>query len=302
MNFRSLGLASLAILAFAGNSLLTRAALSQHLIGPGAFTAVRVAAGALILAALVTLKGGRLIPRRTDIPGILALLGYMVAFSVSYQGLGAATGALILFATVQLTMAGVSLCQGHALRRVESLGLTMALAGLLYLLSPGLRAPPWGSALAMAIAGVSWGVYTLLGRGAEDPIGATARNFIGCLPLAVLLPLGEAGLPLSPAGAALAIVSGAITSGLGYAVWYAALPRLPLASAVAAQLLTPAVAAAGAAIWLGEPLSGRLLVASAAILAGVGLTLWSRSGSTGDRSSAPKIAAPQPKRSPVDRA
>jgi len=267
---------ALAILAFAGNSLLTRAALAEGAIGAGAFAAIRILAGAVTLAALVQFDVRRLRPSRRDVPGVLSLLAYMAFFTWAYRELGAAAGALILFAMVQLTMAGVSIVQARPPSAWESLGLAIAFAGLAWLLAPGLAAPPLAPALLMACAGVAWGFYTLLGRGAADPVAVTARNFLGCAPLGLLLPLGDAGPSLSPLGVGLAVAAGALTSGLGYALWYAALPRLSVPTAGAAQLLAPAVAAAGATVWLGEPLSARLLGASVAILAGVGVTILAR--------------------------
>lgn len=270
---RTAALTAIAIVAFAGNSLLTRAALAEGLIGAGAFAAIRIAAGALMLSVLLRLDWRRLRPGWADWPGILALFAYMAAFTLAYRGLGAATGALILFAMVQLTMAGIAVAQGKPPSGQEGLGLAIALAGLAWLLAPGLSAPPLLPALLMAAAGMAWGAYTLLGRGAKDPTAVTARNFLGCLPLGLLLPLGDGGAAWTPAGVGLALAAGGLTSGVGYAIWYAALPRLSVATAGVSQLLVPAVAAAGAALWLGEPVTPRLLLASLAILTGVGLTI-----------------------------
>lgn len=218
----------------------------------------------------------RLAPGPASLPGVLALAAYMAGFTLAYRDIGAAAGALILFAMVQLTMAGIAAARGQPPTLREGLGLALALGGLAWLLAPGLQAPPLLPALLMAEAGAAWGVYTLLGRGAGDPTAVTARNFLGALPLGLLLPLADPPGPLAPAGVGLAVAAGALTSGLGYALWYAALPRLSVATAGVLQLLVPALAAAGAALWLGEPLSPRLLGASALILIGVGSTILAR--------------------------
>lgn len=276
---RLLALTLFAMLAFAGNSVLTRAALADGSGGAGAFAVVRIVSGALVLGALSASGGHAWRPTWRDLGPILALLGYVLGFSLAYRGLGAAVGALILFGCVQLTMAGVSTLRGVRPTALELAGLTIAFTGLAYLLAPGLAAPPLRPAVLMAGAGAAWGLYTLFGRSFGDPLVATTRNFIGCAPLVLLGPLLEGGWSLSAPQWALAIASGAITSGLGYAAWYAALPRLSVATAGAAQLTVPAIAALGGALWLGERLSPRLLLASALILAGVGCTLYARTRS-----------------------
>lgn len=248
----------LAILAFAGNSLLTRASLAQLLIGAGAFAALRLGAGAALLGTLTLARGGSIRPTRAELPGIIALAVYMGGFTFAYLELGAGTGALILFAVVQLTMLVASL---------------LALGGLVWLLASDLGQSALLPALSMTLAAVGWGVYTLIGRGAKDPLAQTSRNFIGAAPVGLALWALSPSAPMTTTGALLAITAGAITSGLGYAIWYAALPRLSRISAGVAQLMVPPVTAIIAALWLGEALTFKLVSATALILAGVALSI-----------------------------
>ena len=267
-------LVALAVLAFAGNSLLTRQALAGGAIGPGPFVGLRLVSGALLLALLLARRPAEILPRRADLPGIGALLLYALAFTWAYLGLGASTGALILFSSVQLTLVLLAHLRGTRLSGREAAGMVLALAGLALLLAPGLTAPPLGGALLMALAGMGWGLYTLLGRGTADPLALTARNFVGAAPvglLLLLLGLARSG-PLQLEGVLLAIASGALASGIGYALWYAVLPRLSVAMAGSAQLLVPLVTAAGGVLWLGEPLTLRFAFVCLLILCGVWLT------------------------------
>jgi drug/metabolite transporter (DMT)-like permease len=265
-----------AILAFAGNSLLTRAGLAAGLIGAASFAAIRLAAGAGLLAALAAWRGGRVRPGRADAKGIAALAVYMLGFTFAYVELPAATGALILFASVQLTIVAASLLAGPKPSPLEALGGLLALCGLAWLLFDDLRTPQAVPALLMVLAGAAWGVYTLVGRGATDALAMTARNFVGAAPVGIaawwLAPAG----PIEPAGVLFAVLSGAVTSGLGYAIWYAALPQLSRMTAGVAMLLVPPVTAAVAAIGLGEPITARLVVSSVLVLGGVLLTIVGR--------------------------
>lgn len=269
----TLVLASLAIAAFAGNSLLARAALGDGAIGAGAFSAIRLASGALILLPVI---GRR--PTLRDIPGALALAVYVAGFSFAYLSIGAGTGALILFASVQATILLVGYAGGDALSRSGWAGLGLAMTGLVVLLAPGGAAFDPMAALLMAIAGTAWGAYTLIGRGAGDATGRTARSFLLAAPLMVPLLWWDAGTgawPVIPSreGAMLAAVSGVLTSGLGYVVWYKVIPRLGLAAIASVQLATPLVAALGGVVLLSEPLGWRLLAGGAFILGGIVLTL-----------------------------
>jgi drug/metabolite transporter (DMT)-like permease len=261
------------MLAFASNSLLCRVALTATTIDAASFTAIRLASGALILVGILRLRG--LSPTVGGSWPMAAMLSaYAVFFSFAYRDLTAATGALLLFGGVQLTMMGWGLWQGERLRGAKLLGVVVAVAGLIGLLLPGLAAPPPYAATLMLLAGAAWGVYSLLGRGAGDPIAATGGNFLRSVPFAALLMLAAAAREsVDYEGALYAVLSGAVTSGLGYVLWYAALPALRATTAATIQLSVPAIAALGGAMLLAEPITPRLLLASAAILGGIALTI-----------------------------
>lgn len=265
----------LALLAFAGNSLLCRAALAGGHADAASFTALRLAAGALVLWCVWRPGRTRAWPPG-DLAGALALFAYAIAFSLAYLSLGAATGALVLFAAVQASVLGGSHWSGTRWRPRELGGLALAFGGLAYLLWPGLEAPPPLAAATMALAGLAWGVYTLRGRGGGDPLGTTAGNFLRALPFAALA-LGLAALlgplALDGRGALLALASGALTSGLGYVVWYAVLPRLSAPVAGSVQLAVPPLTALLAMGGLDEAPGTRWLLASLAILGGIAWTL-----------------------------
>lgn len=268
---RAFVLTLLAMVAFAANSLLCRMALRTTGIDPGTFTAIRLLAGAVTLVVLVLLQGRR--PTGTW-RSALALFGYAAAFSFAYVRLPAGTGALLLFGAVQVTMHAYGLWSGERLAGMQVAGLVVATAGLVGLLLPGLAAPPLGSACLMLAAGIAWGVYSLRGKGGGDPTAATAGNFARSIPLALLLVLVAARpIGLDRAGAGYAIASGAMASGVGYAVWYAVLPSLRATTAATVQLSVPVIAALGAAALLAEPITLRLVVASIAVLGGVALAL-----------------------------
>jgi drug/metabolite transporter (DMT)-like permease len=266
---RLVGLVVLALVGFAANSLLCRAALGAHVIDAASFTAIRIASGALVL--LVLARG----QRAGNWLSAAALFGYAAAFSFAYLRLVTATGALILFATVQATMISVGVARGERPRLVEWLGFAVAIAGLVVLVLPGLEAPdPIGAAL-MAVAGVSWGVYSLRGHGVTRPLAVTADNFLRAVPMAALLLLAIpfTGGHVEPHGVGLAVASGAIASGIGYALWYAALPQLAAVRAAIVQLSVPVLAAAGGAIALQEVVTVRLAIATALIIGGIALAL-----------------------------
>jgi drug/metabolite transporter (DMT)-like permease len=269
MSPRLLVLAGLAIFAFAGNSLLARAAIGEQLIGAGAFSVVRLVAGAVVLLPVI----GRL-PRRADIAPAIALLVYVAAFSFAYQALSAATGALILFASVQATVLLGGVSSGGSIGRIAIAGLSLAMAGVVWLMLPAVNTPALLPALVMALAGIGWGLYTLAGRKSDDASGQTARNFliaaILSLPLAALDVHGPAAQPI---GLALATCAGAITSGLGYVIWYRVAPQLGLATVASVQLATPLAAAAGAAVFLAEPIGWRFVLAASAVLVGIAMTM-----------------------------
>lgn len=265
------GLTLLTLVAFAGNSLLTRAALVDPANDALSFTAVRLISGALCLLVVAILTSRSVRVSVKDVPAVLALFVYAVGFSLAYNRMGAATGALVLFAMVQATMLVVGLWRGMRLPVAGMVGVALAMAGLVWLLLPGLSAPPVGAAALMAVAGIAWGVYSLLGQGSRDPIGRTARNFIGTVPLALVL-LWIATPALSSSGWVLALASGVLTSALGYVLWYRVLPELPAPVAASAQLAVPVIAAFGGVLFLGEAITVRLALASILILAGIALT------------------------------
>lgn len=269
-------LTAVAMLAFAANSVLARLALTAPGGDPLVFTGIRIASGALTLGLLLGLRAGPAAFR--PLPGTwraaAALFGYALLFSLAYTRLGAGNGALILFASVQIGIFARAIFQGDRPAPLEWIGLAVALAGLVYLVLPGLVAPdPLGSFM-MVGAGLCWAAYTLLGRGSKTPLVDTAGNFLRGLPLAILTAIAGAmatGLAINPV--IYAIASGAIASGLGYAIWYTVLPLLSRARAGIVQLTVPIIAAIGGVLLLAEPFTPRLALATVAILGGVFIAL-----------------------------
>jgi drug/metabolite transporter (DMT)-like permease len=273
-------LTAVAMLAFAANSLLCRLALQRGEIDPVSFAGVRLVSGAIMLAVIVRFRSGRRAPGHADWLAAAMLFAYVAFFSFAYLTLSAGTGALILFGAVQLTMFSVGLRSGEKFGPLAWLGLALAVAGLVYLVSPGIAAPPLVGAALMAIAGVAWGVYSLRGRGVADPLAATAGNFARAAPLALLMSaffIINARAYANEAGVALAIASGALTSGIGYVIWYAALSKLTAMRAATVQLSVPLIAAFGGVAFLSEAITPRLAAASATILGGIALVLTSKS-------------------------
>lgn len=264
---------ALAMAAFAANSLLCRIALSQTSTDPATFTIIRLLAGAATLSLIVLLRKGRLRDAGTW-QGALSLLTYAVAFSFAYVNLPTGTGALLLFGSVQATMIITGLYQGERLRIIQWTGLLTAFGGLIILVAPGIHAPNPFSALLMTIAGMAWGVYSLLGRKQGDPLNATAGNFLKAAPLSLLfLPLASA---IDSQGAFFAILSGSVSSGVGYAIWYSILPSLKATQAASVQLTVPVIASTAAIFILGEHVTFNLVIASAAILGGIALVISGR--------------------------
>ncbi len=266
-------LTTLSLLAFAGNSLLCRAALRETAIDPASFTSIRLLAGAITLWLLLRLRAGT--PRGGgDWGSAIALFVYAAGFSFAYVGLGAATGALLLFGAVQVTMIGRGLWNGERMHGWQLPGLLLAAAGLIALLLPGLSAPPLGSALLMVLAGLSWGIYSLRGRGSADATRATAGNFMRALPLSLVLSVVAIDqFAVDVAGIAFALASGAITSGLGYMIWYTVLPMLRATQAATVQLSVPVLTALAGIALLDESMNLRLLLASIAVLGGIALVM-----------------------------
>ena len=271
-------LVSLTMVAFAANSVLNRVGVATFGMDPLAFAVIRTGAGAVMLAALVVLRGrgGFQFSRRT-LAGAAALAVYMIGFSWSYLTLDAGLGALILFGVLQVVMFGWAVVEGQAVPPLKWIGGSVAMIGLVVLLWPtGEAAPPVAGALAMLCAGVAWAIYTLLGRGAPDALGGTARNFMLCLPIvAVLLIPADLGT-LTPAGVLVAVLAGAVTSGLGYALWYRCLAQLATVTASLAQLTVPVIAVIGGVLFLGEVLTLRLVVAGTLVLGGIAVSLLRR--------------------------
>src|SRR5437667_5563730 len=258
--------------AFAGNSLFCRLALQNAGIDAATFTFTRSVAGALALWLVVRVRKEG--PKAGSWLSAFALFAYAAAFSFAYLSLSAGTGALLLFGAVQATMIIWGLGQGERLRTRQWLGLALAVAGLVALLSPGLSAPPINGALLMLCAGIAWGFYSLRGKGAGDPVTTTAGNFLRAVVFVSLLSI--ALLPwarLDRAGVAYAVLSGAIASGGGYVIWYSALPGLKAASGATVQLSVPVLAAAGGILFLGESITVRFLLASIAVLGGIALVV-----------------------------
>ncbi|WP_432729553.1 DMT family transporter [Variovorax sp. W6] len=286
---RTILLTAVAMLAFAANSLLCRLALQRKGIDPASFGSVRLVAGALMLGLIVRFRAqapaSSALSARADWLAAVMLFGYVAFFSFAYLSLPAGTGALILFGAVQLTMFGVGLRSGsERFGALAWLGFAMAAGGLVYLVSPGIAAPPLLGAVLMAVAGVAWGVYSLRGRGVADPLAATARNFTRAVPLALALSLVfVASAHADATGLVLAVASGALTSGLGYVVWYAALGRLGAMRAATVQLSVPLLAAFGGVLFLSEAITPRLAAASVAILGGIALVLSQKSRSVARR-------------------
>lgn len=272
-------LAVVALLAFAGNSILCRLALGAAAIDPASYTTVRLVSGALTLWLIVRFRGGSRAAsglRRSWMAGALLFL-YAITFAYAYLSLSAGTGALILFASVQLTMLAIAMRSGEKPLLLEWGGWVAAMSGLVYLVLPGIAAPSLAGSTLMMAAGIAWGVYSLLGRGIANPVQATADNFLNSVPLILLVALAQwPQLGATPIGLTWALLSGSVTSGLGYVAWYAALPRLSATRAATVQLAVPVIAAAGGVALLAEPVTFQMLAAATLILGGIGLSLLAR--------------------------
>ena len=266
------------MIAFASNSLLCRAALKQTSIDAASFTFVRVFSGAVVLWLVTNLR--RMIRTTRDVGvggnwiSALALFLYAAGFSFAYVDVAAGTGALLLFGAVQATMILWGLHKGERLRAIQIVGLVVAMTGLVVLLFPGLSAPPLFGSILMLGAGVAWGIYSLRGKRERNPVTATTGNFVRAVPFAAAVSIiFLRWLDLDIAGVIYAIISGAITSGLGYVIWYCVLPSLKAASAATVQLSVPVLAATGGILLLGEPITLRYVFASIAVLGGIALVV-----------------------------
>jgi drug/metabolite transporter (DMT)-like permease len=263
----------LAMIAFASNSLLCRAALRDTSIDPGSFTFVRILSGAIALWLILTPRRSTL-SREGNWISAFALFGYAAAFSFAYVDLSAGTGALLLFGAVQATMILWGLRKGERLDAIQIVGLAAALIGLVLLVLPGISAPPFISSVLMLGAGVAWGIYSLRGKNAADAIAATTGNFLRAVPFAAFVSLIMLSkVHLDSLGIVYAVISGAITSGIGYVIWYTALPNLKAVSAATVQLSVPVLAATGGILFLNEPITSRYFIASVAVLGGILLVI-----------------------------
>jgi drug/metabolite transporter (DMT)-like permease len=271
-----------ALIGFSANSLLTRAALGAGRIDPASFTAIRLITGALTLAVLArarTIHAGASIDptsARGSWRSAIVLAAYAILFTLAYNRIGAAVGALVLFGSVQVTMIGAGLARGERPARIDWAGLALAVAGLLTLTLRGVESPDLAGTALMALAGAAWGTYSLAGRGSRDPLGVTAGNFVRAAPfgLLFLFAASTGRWHLSSSGIWLAAASGSIASGVGYTLWYAALPSLAAWRASVVQLIVPVLTALAAAALLHEALTTRLLIATTLVAGGVGLTSW----------------------------
>ncbi|MGJ8655323.1 MAG: DMT family transporter [Akkermansiaceae bacterium] len=288
-------LTTLAMTAFAGNSLLCRLALDQNQnqdqagMDPASFTTIRLLSGALILWIIVHFKNSS---NKTagNWLSALALFAYAACFSFAYVNLSTAMGALLLFGAVQATMIGHGIYSGERLRTQQITGLILALAGLTTLLWPGLSAPPLTDSLIMFASGIAWAIYSLRGKGSANPTSTTARNFILSIPFTIILSIITINqASINPLGITTAILSGAITSGLGYVLWYQVLPSLKSTTAATVQLSVPVIAAFAGVIFLQESITPRLTLASATILGGIALVIIQKTTHTKKLSPTPPV-------------
>jgi len=267
---------ALALLAFAGNSLLCRLALKNTTIDAASFTSIRLISAALALWAIIAFTS-RDQTRKGDWPSAAALFIYAAGFSLAYINLSAGTGALLLFGSVQLCMIATGMIRGERFSPMQMAGLLLALAGLIGLVFPGLSAPPLVSSGLMILAGLAWGVYSLRGRGSTNPLNTTAGNFLRTVPMTAAFSLAMLNsFKLDGLGVVYALASGIMTSGIGYAIWYSVLPHLKATQAATLQLAVPVIAAIGAILILGESASLRLVLASLAIICGIWLVIYER--------------------------
>lgn len=283
-----IALTALAMIAFAGNSLLCRAAFNHTSIDAASFTAIRLVSGAVTLWLVVRIRGGSHTGGGNWMSAF-ALFAYAAGFSFAYLSLPAATGALLLFGAVQTTMIGCGIWVGERLRRQQLVGLVLAFVGLVGLLLPGLTAPPLYGSVLMLGAGVAWGVYSLRGKGVGDPSRVTAGNFLLSVPFAVALSLLMLNnTSLDNVGIWYATLSGALASGIGYVIWYAALPAMKATTAATVQLTVPVITALGGVAFLGEPITLRMAVAAVAILGGIALVILDKQHTKGVPGATPK--------------
>lgn len=271
-------LTGLALIAFAANSVLCRLALGERTIDASSFTVIRLLSGAIVLLAIISIKSNKTdsFTKGSWSAGLLLFL-YAITFSFAYITLDTGTGALILFGSVQITMILLSLISGDRLHITEWVGVTIAFIGFVYLILPGVTTPSAIGFLLMIVAGIAWGIYTLKGRSSDDPLMDTAYNFLRTLPLVIILAIITVqNAHYSYEGLLLAVLSGGITSGIGYAIWYIALGGLSATQAAVVQLLVPVIAAFGGIIFVSEAVTLRLTVSATMILGGILMVVLGR--------------------------
>lgn len=278
-------LTAIALVAFAANSVLCRMALGDDLIDPVTFTAIRLSGGAIALSLIFWMtrkkKSGQMLEGSWR--SAIALYGYALAFSLAYVSLSSGTGALILFGAVQITMLLVAFRSGEQMGAIQWAGFCVAIAGIIYLVSPGIAAPDLRGAVLMMISGMAWGMYSIAGKSVKSPIAMTTGNFIRAAIMMVptsIIALVLAMSSVSTYGVALALTSGVVTSGMGYVIWYKVVPMLTTTQAAVVQLLVPLLAALGGVIFIGEKFTVRLGLASLLILGGVVLSIFAKKNST----------------------
>ena len=275
---KSLILTILALIAFAANSVLCRMALGEERIDASSFTVIRLLSGVLVLLTIVKITNSKksLSSRGSWFAGMMLFL-YAITFSFAYMTLDTGTGALILFGAVQITMIFLSLFSGNRLHLSEWVGVSIAFMGFVYLVFPGVTAPSVTGFILMSVAGIAWGVYTLKGRGSDDPLLETSSNFLRAVPFIIVLAITAVNTAqYSIEGILLAVLSGGIASGIGYAIWYSALGGLSVTQAAVVQLSVPVIAALGGVIFVSETLTWRLILSSLMILGGILLVVMGR--------------------------
>jgi drug/metabolite transporter (DMT)-like permease len=273
-----------AMIAFAANSVLCRMSLGAGHIDASSFTSIRLLSGTICLLLIVGIRDRSLALGPPRVAGVAALFIYMVGFSFAYRSLSAGTGALLLFGFVQLTMLGIAAYRGERWSVSAWMGMLIAVCGLVYLVLPGVEAPAPLYSMLMATAGIAWGIYSIMGGSGDDPTRSTARNFLYATPLALLASfLDLQQLVISWNGVLLAIASGAIASGIGYAIWYTALKYISASSAAIIQLSVPALATLGGVVLLAEPLSVRIIFATSLIISGIALVITRKTVNAGRR-------------------
>lgn len=274
---RTISFTVLALIAFAANSVLCRLALGDRTIDASSFTVIRLLSGAIVLFLIIKIKNKSEVSTKGSWSASLMLFLYAITFSFAYITLDTGTGALILFGSVQITMILLSILSGNRLHVTEWLGVMVSFLGFVYLVLPGITTPSMFGFMLMTVAGIAWGIYSLKGKGSTNPVIDTAYNFLRTIPFVIILAvLAFNKMSYSSTGILLAVLSGAIASGIGYAIWYSALRGLSTVQAAVVQLLVPVIAAFGGVIFVSEAITLRLTVSAMLILGGILLVVLGR--------------------------